>query len=65
MEVVGIVLGLGVLVIWFINGLLNAKNKRRDQELQALNDALKKNRIADDSLNDPDRVRRVRDRYND
>lgn len=65
MDVALIVLGIVGFGFWFIKGFLNARDKRRDAELQAYYDALSDNQEADAELSDPEHVKRLHDHFND
>lgn len=69
MDLVFIVLGLGGIgvfaFIWFVRGAMNAERRRLELEKEAWNEINEKTRKANNSLrSDPDRRKRVRDRFN-
>lgn len=69
MDLVFIVLGLGGIgvfaFVWFVRGAMNAEKRRMELEKEAWNEVARKTREANNALrNDPDRRKRVRDRFN-
>lgn len=56
-----------IFVIWFMKGVIGAseRNRAKNEEWEEYADAMRKNREADELLNDPDYVKRLLREDND
>ena len=65
MELAIVLILLVMFFTWFIQGLMNAANKREQEALDEYYEAIEENRKADDMLSDYERIKRVQEQFND
>lgn len=67
MELVIALVVIVIFVIWFMKGVIGAseRNRAKNEEWEEYADAMRKNREADELLNDPDYVKRLLREDND
>lgn len=59
------VVGVFVVLVWFVRGLLNTQSKQFHNEMQEFYDSVNENRRVDDLLSDYERVQHIEDKFND
>lgn len=59
------IVGVFVVLVWFVRGLLNTQSKQFQNEMRDFYDSVNENRRVDDLLSDYERVQHIEDKFND